>query len=454
MNLASALLHQIISLHSLEAWGKLRPNYLPGEFTPVYRAIDKHYRQFLNLPSFDELKLGIRDSRTLEKVYAIEAVSVDADPVTLLEYLKNEYTQQEVLFKLDKYIESTILIDNAEETLEHLQDIVVDVRNTIDIEDGQEPMQSIDPLYSEEEVAKRVPLGFNQHFDATTDFGRTDLIMVGGVRGSGKSITCANIVGTQFEIGKTAQYFSIEMEKKPTMQRIISASTGLRMEDIEKRKLDASGYLTLAKFQASRFVDGEGIYEDYLKHLDYDKFHKELTRLTLKPTNQFDIVYDPALTTAKIRAEVERLKNIAGDDFSVVAVDYLNQIVRRDARDGQYDWKEQIEVSKELKRIAQDYEVLMFVPYQIDASGEARFSKGILDKADGSFVLNGWTKKDKCLTFKATKMRGSNDEAEFTSEMDWDTLKIGPQTALSPAERKEMETEETEGEEEAQELAF
>ena len=72
-------------------------------------------------------------------------------------------------------------------------------------------------------------------------------------------------------------------------------------------------------------------------------------------------------------------------------------------------------------------------PYQIDASGEARFAKGILDAADAAFTLDTHDKEDDCITFNCVKMRSSSMKS-FTSTMDWETLKIGPETALTPRE--------------------
>lgn len=107
-------------------------------------------------------------------------------------------------------------------------------------------------------------------------------------------------------------------------------------------------------------------------------------------------------------------------------------------RAGQYDWTEQIEVSKRLKIFAQDYETLVFAPYQTDASGEARFAKGILDAADAAYSLETWEQEDRCMTFNCVKMR-SNVMSSFSSEVDWETLKIGPHSALSPKEREAVE---------------
>ena len=103
------------------------------------------------------------------------------------------------------------------------------------------------------------------------------------------------------------------------------------------------------------------------------------------------------------------------------------------SRSGQYDWTEQIEVSKALKSMAQEYETPVFAPYQTDASGEARFAKGILDAADAAYSMEPWSQKDGCMTFNCVKMRAAAMR-HFTSTMNWETLKIGPDTALNPKE--------------------
>ena len=42
----------------------------------------------------------------LDKVLAIETVEVEIDANTLLEYLKNEYAQKEILNSLDNYLDT------------------------------------------------------------------------------------------------------------------------------------------------------------------------------------------------------------------------------------------------------------------------------------------------------------------------------------------------------------
>jgi hypothetical protein len=118
-----------------------------------------------------------------------------------------------------------------------------------------------------------------------------------------------------------------------------------------------------------------------------------------------------------------------------VVVDYINQIVLEGS--DQYDWKPQIEVSKRLKNLARKYEVVMVSPYQIDATGEARFAKGILDAADIALVMEAHSKEQQAISFETTKIRGGK-EMSFTSPIDWDTLRISPQTIDKPVSEQKV----------------
>ena len=61
-------------------------------------------------------------------------------------------------------------------------------------------------------------------------------------------------------------------------------------------------------------------------------------------------------------------------------------------------------MSKALKSMAQEYECTVVTPYQTDASGEARFAKGILDAADAAYALETYDQEDAAITFNCTKM--------------------------------------------------
>ena len=426
---------QIITQEDFDTWGNLRENYLSNEYQPLYKAMDTHIKNFNALPTFDDLKLSIRDRKLQEKVFAIEAVDIDIDAWVLLEYVKNEYTQVEILDELDGFIEKTVAISSAEENVEALQQIVLDVGEKVDLKPPEENMQVINLFESEQEIKKYLPLGLNQDYDQSMKFSPRDLVLVGGRRGAGKTFTCVNIANNVYEAGKSSIYFTIEMDSRSILQRMCALGTRVPVGRLITRNLAESEWNRVAEWWAGRFEGGEELLPRYYESRDFDKFHESLTKKKLTKDRQLEVVYDPMLSLSRIRQELEA--KVSQTNVGVIIVDYLNQVRRHNApnRSGQYDWTEQIEVSKTLKSIAQEYEIPVFSPFQTDNTGEARFAKGILDAADAAFTLETWSPEDACITFNCTKMRAAKMEG-FTSVMDWDTLKIGPQSTMNPNEKE------------------
>ena len=439
MNIASALLKQIIVQKDLDTWSKLKEHYLPGEYQSIFRILDKHIDNYQDLPQFEDLSYEVRDRQLQEKIFAIESVDVEVDAWLLLDYLKNEYAQVEILDELDSYIDNTVAMASAEENIEQLQEIVLRVSDKVDVKAPEESMQSISLFEDDKELASYLPLGLNSEYDSQIQFSPKDLVLVGGRRGAGKSLTCCNLASNVYDSGRSALYFTIEMDSRQILQRICSVSTKIPLKRLRSKMLSSEEWGRVGGWWAGRFDGGHDLLPEFEKTHDFDTFHKNLTKLPLHKERQLDVIYDPALTLSKIQSELDKKVNQL--DVGVVIVDYLNQVKRHNApsRSGQYDWTEQIEVSKKMKLYAQEYETLFFAPYQTDASGEARFAKGILDAADAAFSLETWEQSDNCMTFNCTKMR-SNRMQSFTSEVDWETLKIGPGSALNPKEREDIES--------------
>ncbi|MEK9894839.1 MAG: DnaB-like helicase C-terminal domain-containing protein [Burkholderiaceae bacterium] len=436
MNLASAFIKQVIACQDSDTWSLTRKNYLPKEYHVIYDVINKHNEKNHHLPSFDDLHYSVRDAVAKEKIYAIQGANdLELDPYALLQYLKNEYAQKEILTSLEKYVDNSIAFNDAEESINELHQIVLDVEEKVDIQDPNESMQSIPLWESEEELQKYVALGLNYDYDHEIQFSPRDMILVGGRRGAGKSITCANLANNMVASGKSAIYFTIEMDSRSILQRCCSIATGVPFSRLKMKNLSVVEWEKVASWWANRYTEGKERLKDYHNHRDFDKLHSSLkSNHELLPTRQLDVVYDAGLTVAKIRATLD--KQVARIKPGIVIVDYLNQVRRSNlpSRSGQYDWTEQIEVSKALKSMAQEYEVPVFSPYQTDATGEARFAKGILDAADAAYALETWEQDDACVTFNCVKMRSAAMKS-FTSKMDWETLKIGPESVLSPKER-------------------
>ena len=391
------------------------------------------------MPTFDDLKYEIRDSGVREKLFAIEAVEVDADAFMLLEYLKNEYAQKEILDSLEEYVDKSVAFEDADESVAHLHQIVLDVEEKVDLERPQDSMQRITLFEDDEELGNYLPLGLNTEYDHEIQFSPRDLILVGGKRGAGKSVVCSNIANNVFNSGKSAVFFTIEMDSRSILQRCCAIATGIPFARLRTKNLSVIEWERVAGWWANRFSEGQERLKEYKSNRDFDRFHHELTtNCELLPTQQLDVVYDPSLTLGKIRAELD--KKVKSMNVGVVIVDYINQVKRSSlpSRGGQYDWTEQIEVSKALKSMAQEFEVPVFSPYQTDATGEARFAKGILDAADAAYALETWEQEDQCVTFNCVKMRSASMKS-FSSKMDWETLKIGPESMLTPKEQADAE---------------
>ena len=453
MNIASALLKQLVTQQDLDTWSQLKDIYLPSEYRGIYDALEKHVDQYQSLPTFEELDYAVRDKARKEKLVAIRNIEVDVDADMLLDYLKNEYAQVEILDELDKYVEKTVTIATAEENIEQLQEIVLDVSDKVDVTPPSESMQTITLFEDDEDLAKYLSLGLNSDYDASVRFSPKDLVLVGGRRGSGKSLTSCNLAVNVYEQGRTAIYFTIEMDSRSILQRMCSISTGIPFTSIRDKTMNTEQWNIVAGWWANRFQDSADILRNYETNRDFDEFHRQLVKQELRSDAQLDVIYDPALTLSKIQSELD--KRVSRNDVGIVIVDYLNQVRRHNApgRNSQYDWQEQIEISKKMKTFAQDYETLVFAPYQTDSTGEARFAKGILDAADAAYSLETWTPEDRCMTFNCTKMR-NNEVKGFSSEVDWKSLKIGPGTAHTPDEKAKMREDMHSGDpdEEAQDI--
>jgi len=435
LNIASALLKQILDAQDFETWSVLRKHYLPSEYHTLYSVINKHCDEYHKLPKFDDLKYSIRDGSTKEKLFAVNNVEVEAEAEMLLQYLKNEYTQKEVLNELEKYVDNSVAFENAEETLSHLHEIVLRIEDKVELKPPEESMQHIPLFEPDEELDKYISLGLNADYDNVMQFSPRDLILIGGRRGGGKSVTCSNIANSVVESGKSALYFTIEMDSRQILQRCCSIATNVPLARLRTKNLSIKEWEAVAGWWANRFSNGPERLKEYKKHRNFDKFHTAVTESKLLPT-QLDVIYESSLTIGKIKADMD--KKVKSLNVGVVIVDYINQVKRSSvpSRGGQYDWTEQIEVSKALKSMAQEYETPVVAPYQIDATGEARFAKGILDAADAAYSIETYGHEHGVISFNCQKMRNASMES-FTSAINWDSLKIGPDSALTPQEQED-----------------
>lgn len=438
MDTSAVVLNKLLVEQNLDIWSRLKLVFLDPAYSSLYGAINKHYEKYGAIPSFDDLELTLREgptTKTLATLRLTEVPEVTAE--VALDALIDQYTQNETIKLLDKFIDKLPVYD-SDEIKENLATIALTIEEKTHTSEKVFTMADMMMFRHPDDLEKeRVYLGLNNNFDAVLGgVARQELVLIGGKRGSGKSITSSNIFVNQYESGNSSIYFSIEMTAYETMERNLAILAGVSLQRLKQNKLTDEEVFKVVKARADMFQSADSTVMEFMRHRDRFKFEETLVRNhQLKPDNQMIIVDDRDLTLSSIDLHVGKAKAKFGDKLKVVVVDYINQIVLEGS--DQYDWKPQIEVSKRLKNLARKYEVVMVSPYQIDATGEARFAKGILDAADIALVMEAHSKEQQAISFETTKIRGGK-EMSFTSPIDWDTLRISPQTIDKPASEQKV----------------
>ncbi len=436
MDCSAIVLNKLLTERSLEIWSRLKLVFLDPAFSSLYSAVKKYYDNYSAIPSFDELELTLREGPALRTLATLKlADNPDISSEVALNALIDQYTQNETIKLLDKFIDKLPVYD-TQEIKENLAAMVLTLDDKTLTTEGVYNMADIMLFKNAEELARdRIHLGFNNTFDAAlSGVARQELILIGGKRGSGKSICSSNIAVNQYESGNTSAIFSIEMIAHEVLERNLSILADVSHQNLKQNRLTEDELLKVVKARAAMFQDSDDLVEHFKRHRDKIKFEQALVReKRLKPDNQMIIIDDRALTLTSLDLHLGKLKAKFGDKFTVAVVDYLNQIVVEGA--SQFDWQPQIVISKKLKELARKYDIAVVSPYQIDASGEARFAKGILDAADIALVMEAHEKEKGALTFSTTKIRGGR-ELTFTSPINWDSLRISPHDIEAP-EKKE-----------------
>ena len=428
-DIGAIVLHKLLAEKSLDGWARIKLAFLDPSYSSLYSAINKYYNKYNCIPGFDELELASRNTPLLRAVATLKEleVSEDLELDFAIDILIDTYTQNESLRLIDRFVDNVTLM-STQEIKDNLSEMVVKLDEKTHTSETIVTLDSI-ALFEEEALKDlmRFPLGLNNTFDSALGGGyRGELILIGGKRGAGKSIVCSNLVVNQYEQKKTAVYFTIEMNARETLERAIANLAGVSHTKIRQNDLTFEDKIKIAKVRSDMFVDAEVHFEDFLSHKDIIKFEKDLIRnRKLKPDNQIVIIDDRELSIMSIDLHLQKLKAQFGENLTVAAVDYLNQVVVPGQENSIYEWQSQIFVSKKLKEYARKYNMLITSPYQIDDEGRTRFARGILDAADIAINLDAHDKEDCAMSFHMTKIRGG-PPINFTSGMNWDTLRINP----------------------------
>lgn len=455
MDIGGVVLHKILTEKSLDAWSRVKLVYFNPAYSSIFSSIFKYYSKYNEIPSFEELEIYVRDSNVRISLASLKQLEIpDIDIDIAIDALVDSYTQNEALKLLDRFLDKVTLMDSLE-IKDNLSNIVLKLDEKTLTSTSIHNANSLNIFEEVEEYSHtRFPLGINNTFDASTaGICRQEVMLIGGKRGKGKSIVCANIFNNQIEQGNTCAYFTIEMTAKETFQRIMGIAGEINAVSIKQNKLSFEEMQRLAKVRVQQFEDSEEVYLEFLKHKNPILFEQELNKLPLKNKNRMIIVDDRQLSTTSIDLHLQKLKSQFEDNLSLVIIDYINQVTIPGNTDI-YDWKTQIELSKFLKNMARKYDIAIVSPIQIDDNNIIRFAKGLLDAPDMAYIMDTHTREDSAITFSCSKMR-SGPPIDFTSGIDWDTLKISPlDVVISKKEPTTKKFKKSENSEDARDMPW
>jgi replicative DNA helicase len=192
--------------------------------------------------------------------------------------------------------------------------------------------------YSKGEIVG-VPSGFKDLDGFTSGFQKTDLIILAGRPGMGKTAFALNILASAaIDHRKTAAFFSLEMGREQLVQRVLCSQARVNMHLLRTGKLP----------------------------------QRDLPKLSLaaEPISQAKIFIDdhPSLNILELRAKCRRLK--AQEGLDLVMIDYLQLMTGVGRQENRQ--QEISQISRGLKALAKELEIPVMALSQLNRSVEQR----------------------------------------------------------------------------------
>ena len=433
IDLQKLTLRRLMDTQSNDLYSRLLNQYFTGINLVLFEKIKSFYKANMRLPSTSEI-IALRKDVGLQEyienqIVNDENVCAEIQNEFLVAQLQDFYIRDETIHFMDKFVDQ---LDDLEkvEIVDKFQNHLLHLNQAIPYNDELYDIAELN-FFPTEDDFKIFPSGLSAEFDAINGgFATQELVLLGGRRGSGKSIISLNMALNRFLEGNTVAFFTIEMRYKEVYDRVLSIISEVPFLDIFRNQTTPAQKIQMAKAKFKHFYKPSEKIEQLLKELEYSKDFKMFERKVKmeKPTmtdNRLFMIDDESLTLNR----VDHYCNMFSSKypaFNLAVVDYINII----KHDDQKDWKTQITIAENLKSLSRKYDLTMISPYQIDATGEARFAKGILDSADRSFnFFPPPEEEDRQLnnkvTIHTTKIRNGR-HMSFDVYMNWPCVKIDP----------------------------
>jgi len=206
----------------------------------------------------------------------------------------------------------------------------------------QDSFEKIENLYHRDEFITGTPSGFDEFDDITTGFQPSELIVIAGRPGMGKTAFCMTIA-QYIAVSKNipVALFSLEMSKSQLVQRMLCSEARVDAHNLRKGRLAESDWPTLS-MAAGRLASAPIFIDD-----------------------------TAGITCLEIKAKARRLK--AQHNLGLVIIDYLQLITSS----GRVENRQQeiSEISRSLKGLARELNVPVIAVSQLSRAVEQRIER-------------------------------------------------------------------------------
>lgn len=293
-------------------------------------------------------KAGIFEDITAAKVYLVqlmELVPSTANVVDYCEIIKDKYYRRRLISAANEISEITREGDGtAAQLLDMAEQKIYDIRQGRDssqlvpidkvIIDAYDRLRNL--TSEDRELYLGLESGFTRLDEMMTGLNKSDLILLAGRPGMGKSAFALNIAtNVAKKYDKDVVVFNLEMSSEQMVNRMLCSEAQISSETLQTGKLSTDQWMQLA-----------GSAEILSQ-----------TRMYLDDT--------PGITVAEIKAKVRRLKNLG-----LIVIDYL-QLMSGGGR-SENRVQEISKITRNLKIMAKELNIPVLVLSQLSRATEQR----------------------------------------------------------------------------------
>jgi replicative DNA helicase len=256
IDLQKLALRRLLDTQSNDLYSKLLNQYFTGINATLYDKIKSFYKANTRLPTMEEIVTLRKDAGLQE--YIINQIGSEENVLEVLRdeflvaQLQDYYVRDETISFLDKLVDEMDSLEKVE-IVDKFQSHLLQLNKAIPHDDELYDVAELD-FFPGEEDFRIFPSGLSNEFDAVNGgFATQELILLGGRRGSGKSIISLNLAIKRFLEGNTSAFFTIEMRYKEVYDRVLAIISGVPFLDIFRNKLTDTQKLTIAKAKLDTF---------------------------------------------------------------------------------------------------------------------------------------------------------------------------------------------------------